>query len=373
MKKALYIVLGIVLAIVGFFVWFFVFFFQVPELNIPENSNEKERIVLIDNWLEKLSAEKKFNGGVLFTKNGAAILAKTYGFTNSKKSERLDNNSSFRLASISKQFTAIGIMLLKERNQINYDDLISAYIKDFPYQKVTIRNLLNQTSGIPDVYIELAENEKDKIKILTNKKALDLLIRNRPEPNFEPNEKFEYSNTNYIILARIIELVSNRSFENFMKDNLFIPLGMNNTRVWNLSSEKTTFEGKTDGFKNIAGKAIEIKPNFVDGVAGDDGVFSSINDFIIWDNFWYKNDLISEENIKEAFKKPTLNNGEFSNYGFGWIIINEDIVMHKGAWLAAKTYYVRNTKKKTSFVLLDNSSNLLFHKIIENIKPIPKP
>ena len=205
MKVALYIILGIVIIVIGFRVWFFVFFLQVPELNIPENSSEKEKIVLIDNWLEKLNSERKFNGGILITKDGEPTLAKTYGFTNSKKTEKLNNNSSFRLASISKQFTASGIMLLKEKELINYDDIVSKYISNFPYDNVTIRNLLNQTSGIPD--LDLAEKSKDKIGILTNEKAIKLLVENKPKANFQPNEKYEYSNTNYIILARIIELV----------------------------------------------------------------------------------------------------------------------------------------------------------------------
>ena len=368
MKKALFILLGIVLIAIGFFIWFFVSFLQIPELELPENSNEKEKIVLIDNWFEKLNSENKFNGGVLFRKDGQPTLAKTYGYTNSKQTERLNNNSSFRLGSISKQFTASGIMLLKENKILDYDDLVSKHISGFPYQNVTIRNLLNQTSGIPDVYLELAENEKDNLGILTNEKALQLIIENNIKSNFEPNDKFDYSNTNYIILARIIELISNQSFEDFMKDNIFIPLGMNNTRVWNLVSKDKTFEGKTDGFKDLAGVVNEIKPTFVDGVAGDGGVFSSINDFMIWDEFWYKNELISNENLKEAFKRPILNNGQTSNYGFGWVIVSDDIVMHNGAWLAAKTYFVRNIKKKTSLVILDNSANLYFNKIIKNLK-----
>ncbi len=368
MKVVLYIILGIVIIVIGFFVWFFAFFLQVPELDIPKNLSEKEKIVLIDNWLEKLNSEKKFNGAILITKDGAPTLAKTYGFTNSKKTEKLNNNSLFRLASVSKQFTASGIMLLKEKALIDYDDLVLNYISNFPYPNVTIRNLLNQTSGIPDSYLNLAKKAKDEIGILTNKKAIKLIIDHKPKANFSPNEKYEYSNTNYIILARIIELVSNQSFENFMKNSIFIPLGMHQTRVWSLASKDKTFEGKTDGFEDLAGKIKDIKPTFVDGVAGDGGVFCSINDFVKWDKFWYKNKLISSENLKEAFKKPTLNNGKKSNYGFGWVIVNDDVVMHNGAWLAANTYFVRNTKKKTSFVLLDNSSNLFFNKIIQNMK-----
>jgi len=368
MKLALYIILGIIVVIIGFIVWFFVFFLSVPELNISKSSTQEEKMLLTDEWLERLHSEKKFNGGVLIIREGRPMLAKTYGFTNSSKNEQLNVNSSFRLASTSKQFTASAIMLLNERDSIHYDDLVSQYIPNFPYQEVTIRHLLNQTSGIPGSYIDLAKDAKDKIEILTNEKVLDLIIENKPKANFKPNDQYEYSNTNYIILARLIELVSGRTFESFMRENIFIPLEMNDTRVWNLISKDKTFKGKTDGFKDFAGEIRDVKPTFIDGVAGDGGVFSSINDFIIWDNFWYGNKLISDKSLEEAFERPTLNNGEKSNYGFGWLIINEDVAVHNGAWLAANTYYIRDRKKQNSFVILDNSSNLFFDKIIKNIK-----
>lgn len=368
MRTVLYILLVVIALVIGFCIWFFGFFLQVPELNIPQNTTNEEKVVLIDNWFQKLNADKKFNGGVLFLKDGKPILAKTYGYTNYKKTERLDNNSSFRLASVSKQFTASGIMLLKERNALDYDDLVSKYITGFPYENVTVRHLLNQTSGVPDIYMQLAEAKKDSIGILTNKTAVNLIVSNYKTPNAKSNEVYEYSNTNYVLLARIIEVISDQSFEDFMRTNLFEPLGMTHTQVWNLKSTKSTFKGKTDGFEDGAGEVREVKPTFIDGVAGDGGVFSSINDFIIWDKFWYKNNLISDKNLKEAFKKPTLNNGELSNYGFGWFVVNDDIAMHNGAWLAANTYYYRNTKTKNSMVILDNSSNLFFDKIIKNLK-----
>ena len=367
MKIVLYIILGLVLIIVGFIIWFKVFFLQLPKLNIPKNTSQKEKIILIDHWFQTLQSKRKFNGGILMLKENTPLLAKTYGFTNFSKTELLNNNSAFRLASLSKQFTASGIMLLKEKALIHYDDLVSKYIPNFPYQNVTIRHLLNQTSGIPDSYMELAKKAKKDIAILTNKKAVDLIIKHNPKSIFLPNDKYAYSNTNYIILARLIELVSNQSFEHFMKTNIFIPLSMNNTRVWTLISEDKTFQGKTEGFDDFADIVRETTPIFIDGVAGDGGIFSSINDFIIWDQFWYKNKLISDKNLQEAFKKPTLNNGTKSNYGFGWVILSDNTVMHNGKYQAANTYYVRNTKKKTGLVLLDNSSNMLFDKIIKNL------
>ncbi len=368
-KILLYFIVGVILLLIAFLVWFFMFYVQVPKLEIPENINNFERVKLIDQWFEKLHEQKKFNGGILMTENGEVLLMKTYGYSDYRLSEKLNTHSSFRLASISKQFTASGIMLLEENNKIDYNDFVSDYITGFPYKNITIRHLLNQTSGIPDTYMDLAEQEKEIIGILTNKKVVELLVKHQPKTNFKPNEKYEYSNTNYILLARIIELVSGQSFEKYMKENIFKPLNMNDTRVWNLISEDTDFQNKVDGFEIIPmkHKVNKIDPTYIDGVAGDGAVFSSLNDFVIWDKFWYQNNLISNENLKNAFQKPTLNNGEKSNYGFGWVIVNDDVAMHNGAWLASNTYSVRNIKKKTSFVLLDNSQNIFFDKIIEEL------
>ncbi|WP_109300341.1 serine hydrolase [Aquimarina sp. AU474] len=367
MKIVLYILLALGILILGFFTWFFLFFNKIPDLNIPENVSEEEKIVLIDDWLEELNTKNKFNGAILIAKEGKTLLAKGYGYTNHSKNEKLTANSSFRLASVSKQFTAVGIMLLEERGQIEYDDLVSKHIDDFPYKEVTIRSLLNQVSGVPDKYLTLAEKNKEVIKILSNEKAVDLIVTNTSKKEFEPFEKYQYSNTNYILLARIIEIISGQSFEDFMDKEVFNPLGMKNTRVWNLFSTEKTFENKTNGFENFMGRFKEMKPTFIDGVAGDGGVFSSVNDFLVWDQFWYDNELIDKGNLKKAFGTPKLKSGTLSDYGFGWVI-DKDVVWHNGAWLAANTVIIRNTKKKTCLVILDNSSNFFFDKITQQIE-----
>lgn len=339
------------------------------DLEIPNYASEQEKIESIDSWLEELQLDEKFNGAILLIKDGQSRLAKGYGFTNHEKNEEITANSSFRLGSVSKQFTAAGVMLLKEKGSLSYDDLVSVYLENFPYEGVTIRSLLNQSSGVPDRYIQLALENKDAIEVLTLQKATELIIdENRPTRK-DPFDKFEYSNTNYILLARIVEVVSGKSFEAYMMEELFQPLGMENTRVWNLLSAETDFTNKCGGFETNKGTYEEVVPDFLDGVAGDGAVFSSVNDFLIWDEFWYENALLSDTNLAEAFKKPQLNNGKSSDYGFGWLV-TPDGAWHSGSWLAARTYYQRNTENGTSIVLLDNSSNEGLYDIAEEIANI---
>jgi len=371
MKIAAYIILALVILIIGFFFWFFKFYLVVPELKIPKNMSESQKIELLDDWFTRLMGEDKFNGVVFFSKNDKILLSKGYGYIDFRKVKKLSNESSLRLASVSKQFTAAGILLLAEKGKLELGDNIKEFLPDMPYNDITIRNLLNQTSGIPDVYLELAEKNKNSIEILSNQKAIELIINAQRKPDFKPNGKYQYSNTNYIILARVIEIISRDSFENFMKKELFEPLEMNNTRVWNLLSSDSTFKNKAYDFDNLKGSVSELKPTFIDGVAGDGAVFSSANDMLLWDRFWYGNNLISNSLLDEAFKKPTLENGEISEYGFGWII-TENGMWHNGAWLGANTIIMRNTKEKTCTAIFDNSSNLFFDKILKELSKLKK-
>lgn len=367
MKIILSILGIIIMAIIGFFAWFFVFFLKVPPLEIPVDVSETEKIEHIDQWFQLLQEEYKFNGVVLLAKEGKAQLAKGYGYTNYKKETLLTAQSSLRLASVSKQFTAAGILCLKERGKLKLDDVVVTYIADFPYPEVTIRQLLNQTSGIPDIYLALADASRANIPVLTNEIAVDLLIKEARKATNTPGEAYAYSNTNYILLARIIELITQLSFEDFMQKALFEPLGMKNTRVWNLQSSSVSFKNKADDFENFEKGSRELKPSFIDGVAGDGAVFSSVEDLLIWDQFWYNNKLISQATLQEAFKEPILGDGTLSDYGFGWVLL-ENGMWHNGAWLGANTVIKRNTKEKTCLAILDNSSNIFFDNILEELK-----
>ncbi len=367
MKKIGCIIFAVLLILaIGAFALFYFKFLKLPKMNIPPEAPIAKKIEILDQWFESLLKEEKFNGVVLIAKNGEKLLSKGYGFADYQRTKQLSENSALRLASVSKQFTAAGVMLLHENNLIEYDDLVTKYVSDFPYQGVTIRHLLNQTSGLPDIYVELENIGKEGISFLTNEIVLDLLIKEKIAPTGAPNEAYQYCNTNYILLAHLIEIITEKSFESYMKTEMFEPLGMENTRVWNRNSTETIFKNKADDFDLFSEKPTLLEPTFYDGVAGDGAVFSSITDLLKWDQFWYENPLISPANLQEAFKKPTLNNGEKSDYGFGWLT-TENGMWHNGTWMGANTIIIRNVKKKSCTVILDNSSNLLFDKILDEL------
>jgi len=371
LKISLYTLGGIaftaIALVVASIVWVVFFHAAAPDLNIPEGSSRATVAGMIDDYVEARAEEHKFNGYVVLIEDGKPLLQKAFGFADHSHTKRLTEQSSLRLASVSKQFTAAGILLLVEQGKIALDDPVAQIIPDLPYRDVTIRHLLNQTSGIPDAYMELAQEHEEEIDILSISDAVELINKAKLEALRKPNDAYEYSNTNYILLASVIERVSDRSFEQFMSEELFQPLGMKNTRVWNLVSDEGTFPNKAEGMDNFYGDSEPVTETFLDGVAGDGAVFSSAEDFVVWDRFWYENDLISQELMAEAFEPPFLADGSRSDYGFGWIVTDKGS-WHNGAWLAARSYFGRNTEDRTAVVLVENGGSMAFDEISENVR-----
>lgn len=370
MTLVLTILFFIVLLVLGFLGWFFLIYVKVPPLNIPKEASTEEKFEILNSYLVSLHQSRKFNGAILIAKNREPLFMETYGYTDFSKQVELSAQSSFRLASLSKQFTAAGILILVAQQRLRLDDRVEEYLLGFPFKDVSIRHLLNQCSGFEDQYLNLAKKYKRDVgDLLSLSKAIELMIKYPPKVYAPPNSIYQYSNSNYILLAGIIEKITGFSFEEFMRQELFEPLNMKNTRVWNLFSLDKKFPNKTDSFEDAFGTCKPLKPSFIDGVAGDGGVFSSIEDFLIWDKFWDENPLIPQEIIAEAFLKPALTNGEQSNYGFGWLLTESGMV-HDGSWLGARTFISRNIENKTCVVVLDNSSNLHFDHLMHQINKL---
>ncbi len=375
MKIALYILLALVVLVGGAVCWFYLSFTSaaVDELVVPPAATKTQRIDLIDNYLAELHKDRNFNGGILFAEKGEPLLMKTYGYTDHTGDTELTTQSSFRLASVSKQFTAAGILRATELGLLELDEPIISYIKS-QYSGVTVRHLLNQTSGIPDEYMNLGESHRDSIgEVMSNSDVINLMYEFGSARTGKPGDAFEYSNTNYALLAGIIEAVSGKSFEDFMQAEFFEPLGMVNSRVFLLGSPDTIFVNKTRGFVSVLGQREPIDPDFLEGVGGDGNVFASIEDFLHWDQFWNgNNDIVSDSLLQQAFLKPTLNDGSISTYGFGWVL-EKNRHWHNGSWLAARTMVIRNPKSETILVLLDNSTNFKLDGIVTEIGKALKP
>ena len=174
----------------------------------------------LDSLLKRINKRHDFHGSLLVAKNGKIVYSDHIGYADFKKKEPLNEASVYQLASVSKQFTAAAIMLLYERNQIQLTDTVNTYFEDFPYEHVTIKNLLNHTAGLPK-YFWVAEHKWQQEKAPTNSEMMALLASSNVQRFFKSGRNFDYSNTGYIVLASIVEKVSGMSFSAFVKKNIF--------------------------------------------------------------------------------------------------------------------------------------------------------
>ncbi len=331
----------------------------------------QDRVKKIDSLLNATYANKKINGNFLIAEKGKVIYSQSFGYANEEKKEKLNENSIFELASCSKQFTAMAIMILKERGKLNLDDDISKFIPALSsYKNITVRNLLNHTAGLPD-YMELMGNLFDKSKIATNKDIIDLLSKHNPKILFEPNTKYEYSNTGYALLASIIEKVSGSTFADFLNKNIFKPLQMKNSFVYNrrLSPKKISNYAfgyvYSDSLKKylLPDEITETKMVvWLDGIVGDGCVNSTVNDLLKWDRALNTNKLLSAVGLKEIFEVATLNDKSKTKYSLGWgVDENPDfgkIVSHSGGWPGYVTYIERHITNDKTIIILQNHNDV---------------
>lgn len=287
-----------------------------------------------------------FNGAILVSQNGKTIYKNALGYADKDNDRKLNESSVFYLASVSKQFTTMAIMILKEQKKLSYDDKLSKYFPEFPdyANAVTIKHLMNHTSGIAD-HFGLGIYKKG----LTNSDVVEVLVKQK-ELDFPPGDKFSYSNGGYVLLSLIVEKVSSMPFHEFMETNIFKPLGMNNTLVYDESAPK--IENRAVGY-NQAG-ALDDNEIFT---TGDGGMYSTLVDLHLWDQALYSEKLISKATLEEAFTSATLNNGESTNYGYGWGVSEKDgrkVVQHSGRLSGYRTFLKRNIYNNSGYIILTN-------------------
>jgi CubicO group peptidase (beta-lactamase class C family) len=348
----------------------------------------QDRIQKIDSLLNSLYSKEKINGNFLIAEKGKVIYSHSFGLANETTKNKLNENSIFELASCSKQFTAMAIMILKEKGKLSLDDKITKYIPELSnYNGITIRNLLNHTGGLPD-YMELMDSLFDKSKIANNKDIIQIFSKYQPKILFEPNTKYEYSNTGYALLASIIEKVSGLTYADYLSKTIFKPLKMKNTFVYTrrLSPKKIDNYALGYVYSDSLKKYFlpdELKETnmviWLDGVVGDGTVNSTINDLLKWDRALYTNKLLTQEGVKEVFEVATLKDESKTKYGFGWgIEDNADfgiITSHSGGWPGYVTFIERHITNDKTIIILQNHDNVSIPvKSIRSIlynKPLP--
>ena len=301
---------------------------------------------------------KNFNGGILIAKNGAVIYEKYTGLIDLRKkdlpagqADSITASTPFQVASTSKPFTAMAILRMVQEKKLSLEDSLSKYFPGLPYPGITIKMLLNHRSGLPNYVYFIPGSNWDKMKDVTDNDVLNLLYALRPKRSFPPGTHFSYCNTNFVLLALIIEKISGEKFPEYMKKNIFDPLQMSNTFVFTpADSTRATpsFNYDRSYWKN----------DFLDETYGDKNIYTTPGDLLKWDQALYTDKVISKSMQDSAFSPYSFENKSIHNYGLGWHLLllpnGKKVIYHFGRWHGFNAAFARLTDEKVTIIILGN-------------------
>lgn len=286
-------------------------------------------------------------------KEGAVIKAKGYGVANLELKVPATAETVYQLASVTKQFTATGVMLLVEEGKVRLTDPIGKHVKGLPeaWSNITVRHLLSMTSGLKD-YLSIVPPKRGR-EDFTYEQIVDLI---RDEPvNFAPGERYQYSNSNYILLAMLIRSISGKSYDGFLAEKVWGPLGMRATQRDNPSdvipNRAGLYEWQSNKFENVRFLSPTLWNN------GDGGLISTVLDLGKWDAALYGDRILSRATLEQMWSPQKLNGGEESSYGFGWDlgqIRGHRMVGHAGGRPGTATQITRFVDRKLTVIVLMN-------------------
>lgn len=325
----------------------------------------------LDSLLQRINKRHDFHGSLLVAKNGKILYNNQIGYADFKKKEPLNEASVFQLASVSKQFTAAAIMLLFERNQIQLTDTVNNYFPDFPYQNVTIKNLLNHTAGLPK-YFWLAEHKWKQEKAPTNSEMMTLLESSNVQRYFKPGRNFDYSNTGYFVLASIVEKVSGTSFSTFMQKNIFDPLEMKDSFVYSFENDSIK-TNQLDGYRLYRGwRHQKINSTVNDAIVGDKNVYATSEDLFKWILGLNNGKLLSKESLNLMYTKGETVYSREVPYGFGFRINTKDenTIYHHGKWNGFSTGLTQYLEDDLVVIVLEHTSYNAMTSLNKKVKKI---
>jgi len=279
---------------------------------------------MIDKIMESYNHAGQPGASVLVMFHGKVVFKRGYGISNMNTGEKITSATNFRLASITKQFTAMSILILEERGLLNLNDKINKYFPDFPVygKEISLRNLLTHSAGLVDYEDFMPATQSTQLHDMD---CLQLMF-STDSLYFPAGTEYKYSNTGYALLALIVEKVSHQSFASFLASNIFKPLKMKAT----VAHE----EGKSVVLNRAYGHSLEngiwklTDQSLTSAVLGDGGIYSNVEDLSKWIIALYRHPLIGISKQKEAFSKATLKNGKQIDYGFGWHVEDYNGVPH---------------------------------------------
>ena len=325
-----------------------------------EAKTTDDKSTQVDSLMARWSRGDTPGAAIIVIRDGRALLEKGYGLANLTTKESIGPKTIFDIGSVSKQFTAMALMILVERGKLNYSDKLSKFFPELQSEarQITLRHLLNHSSGIFDYTSVWGESAKLKgsaprtsenvVRFLAGRKLL-----------FPPGQRWEYSNSNYVLLAQIVSIISGESFPQFVRKNIFQPLGMNDSFVY--EKNLTTREGLAKAYVSQGDGFKPANRNSENYVYGDGQVNTTVEDMAKWDQSLYTETLVKTRTLNEAFVPGRLNDGTLVSYGFGWGLGEYhglNFVAHGGGTDGYVAQITRFPEQHFSVILLSNCEQL---------------
>lgn len=337
----------------------------------------------LDTLFRKLNKLDLLNGNILVAENNRIIYQSSFGYRDFSRQERNNENTLFSIASISKVITSTAVLQLVEKRKIKLDDKLNKYLTDFPYTEITIRQLLSHTSGLPDYQLfekQITDNPQKIFSIADLMPALKLWQKPLSP---KPGEAWSYSNTNYMLLALLVEQLSKTTFEKYVRKNIFEPADMKHTFF-----ATETFHKEDQAINNEYPFLFSMQRQNVDslkkyrwrtynasGFVGQGNILSTTTDFLKFDKALHEGSLLSQALLNAAFTPTKKIDGTLLNvstglgkatYGLGWFILDDTAegrtVWHTGGQPGALGIFLRNIEKHQTVVIFDNAFNKNIYK-----------
>jgi CubicO group peptidase (beta-lactamase class C family) len=352
--------------------------------NIILSNDEKERLIAeVKAKYQTLLGNKGFSGQILIAKNGEVIFEDYKGYSNYSDKTAILPETPIHLASISKTFTGMAALKLWEEEKLDLKAPVTKYFASFPYKEVTIEQLLSHRSGLPDYTYFMEPNKYKTVKVknkrgrwvkklklikaetpfrkglYNNQDVLDYMVTKRPAPTAMPNRVFKYCNTNFVVLALIIEKITGQDFPTYMAETIFKPLKMENTYVFSAKSiDKYT--------PSYNARMVPYKIEKYDCIYGDKNIYSTARDMYLWDKALTEGSYVKQSTLEMAYQPQSPINKYHHNYGLGWRILakpnEERLVYHNGWWHGNNTVFTRLISESATIIILGNKFNKSIYK-----------
>lgn len=301
----------------------------------------------------------QLNGSILVAKNGVIVYERYTGFKNIRTRDTLTATTPLQIASTSKTLTSAAVLQLVQQGKLDLNTPVAHFFPGFPYDDVTVKMLLNHRSGLPEYLYFFEKNGWKRTTFATNNDVINGLINWKPGRAYRADTHFNYCNTNFVLLASIVEKVSGLPFPQYMKQYIFDPLQMNDTYVFTINDTARAAQSY-----NWNGSIWEM--DFSDGTYGDKNVYSTPRDLLKWDQALYSGQVISPQLLDSAFTPYSNERPSMHNYGLGWRLLfypnGKKVVYHNGRWHGFNSAFARLTDEKVTIIMLVNKLNKHIYK-----------